>query len=433
MPSELFLRFGQHFIAEKVKTKVKMKKNKLLTNTSMLYMMNIAKMVFPLVTLPYLTRVLTTETYGVVAFVKALMQYMQLGIDFGFMLSGTRSIVNAKGDKDALGTAAGNILCAKMLIGGVLLVATLVCAFAFDILKGNVLYTLLSFAVVFLSCFLLDFLFRGIEEMQVIAIQFMIIKGITTLLTFVIVRGDADIFWIPVLDIIGSLLAIVLTIFKVKKRDIRLRISGLRDVFGKIKNSVVYFFSDVSTTAFTALNTLLIGAVCTKTDIAYWSVCMQLVSAVQSMYTPLSDGVYPEMLKSKNIKVIGKVFAIFVPIVAAGCIFTYFVAEIALGIAGGEEYRAAAPVLRMLIPLMLLSFFTIMIGWPILGAINKTKQVTFTTVITAIAQIAGMGILVITNKFTLINVALLRVCTEALLLILRFSFCMKYRRELNCE
>ena len=66
----------------------------------MLYGMSIAKIVFPLLTLPYLTRVLSVESYGVVSYVKAVMQYMQLVVDFGFMLSGTKDIVNAKNDHE---------------------------------------------------------------------------------------------------------------------------------------------------------------------------------------------------------------------------------------------------------------------------------------------------------------------------------------------
>ena len=77
-------------------------KSNVIKNTIMLYGMSIAKIVFPLLTLPYLTRVLSVESYGVVSYVKAVMQYMQLVVDFGFMLSGTKDIVNAKNDHEKL-------------------------------------------------------------------------------------------------------------------------------------------------------------------------------------------------------------------------------------------------------------------------------------------------------------------------------------------
>ena len=59
----------------------------ILKNTSMLYLLNIAKMVFPFLTFPYLTRVLSVDGYALVMYVRAAMQYMQIGVDFGFMLS----------------------------------------------------------------------------------------------------------------------------------------------------------------------------------------------------------------------------------------------------------------------------------------------------------------------------------------------------------
>ena len=80
-------------------TGVSQVKNKLVINTAMLYLMNIAKLIFPFVTLPYLTRVLSVDGYAMVSYVKSVMQYMQLTVDFGFMLSATTAIVAAKEDR----------------------------------------------------------------------------------------------------------------------------------------------------------------------------------------------------------------------------------------------------------------------------------------------------------------------------------------------
>ena len=85
----------------------------------MLYIMNIAKMIFPLITLPYLTRVLSVPGYGVVSYVKAIMQYMQLIVDFGFLLSGTKDIVMVQGNKDQIDHEVGNIFLARLLLVGI--------------------------------------------------------------------------------------------------------------------------------------------------------------------------------------------------------------------------------------------------------------------------------------------------------------------------
>ena len=72
------------------------KDKKILHNTIMLYLMVIAKIIVPLISLPYLTRVLSVEWYGSVSFVKAIAAYLQILIDFGFLLSVTKEIINAK-------------------------------------------------------------------------------------------------------------------------------------------------------------------------------------------------------------------------------------------------------------------------------------------------------------------------------------------------
>ena len=76
-----------------------MKKNKIVNNTIMLMIFNIAKIIFPFITLPYLTRVLTTDTYGVVTYAKTIMNYMQIFVDFGFVLSATKDIVKCRENK----------------------------------------------------------------------------------------------------------------------------------------------------------------------------------------------------------------------------------------------------------------------------------------------------------------------------------------------
>mgnify|MGYP003301046819 CR=1 FL=1 len=64
----------------------------------------------------------------------------------------------------------------------------------------------------------------------------------------------------------------------------------------------------MATTAFSALNTLLIGIfIKDLAIIAYWSVSLQLVNSVQNMYDPINKGIYPQMIKNKNLKFIGKV------------------------------------------------------------------------------------------------------------------------------
>lgn len=396
-------------------------------NTLMLYLMNIAKMVFPLLTLPYLTRVLSVPTYGVVTYVKAVMQYMQLLMAFGFSLSATREIVKAEQNKDALNRILGDVQVAKLLLAVAAMGITAVLTAAIPILRENVLFVVLSFANVVITEMLADFLFRGINKMEVLTVRFVVAKTISTLCTFLFIKDDTHLLLIPLFDCIGSVAALILVVREVRMLGLRMMPSGIKASLRMLKESATFFVSEMATTAFGALNTILIGIYLDADQVAYWGVVIMLVGAVNSMYTPITNGIYPTMIRTKSLGFIRKILTMLLPVVIAGCAFCHFCAGWILSVIGGPEYTAAVPVFRCMIPVMLFSFGGMMLGWPALGAIGKSKETSATTVITALVQGLGLMVLIVINQFDLIQIALLRSATELLMLVLRFSVCVRFR------
>lgn len=400
---------------------------KMIKNSTMMFIMNLAKMVFPFITLPYLTRVLSTNAYGTVAYVKTMMSYMQIIVDFGFALSATRDIVQEKSNRIKLGFVVGNTLLGKMLLGGIAFIVLIIVSLCLPILKNNLLFTLLSYLVVFESIFLMDFLFRGLEIMHIITIRFILMKTISTVLTFCMVRNDKDILLIPILDIIGSFAAIVLVFLEVKKLHIKPRCSGLRKTWRTIKHSFVYFLSNVASTSFNLVSTLIIGVQLSETEVAYWSVCMQVATTIQSCYIPIADGIYPQMIKTKSVGLIKRVIKIFFPVVCISSVLAYFWAEVGMYLLGGEEYVIAAPIFRLLIPILVFGFLGVIMGWPALDAIGKAKEVTISTVLAMLVQLLLLIMLLLCHKFTLEYLAVVRSITELVFFNIRFYFVRKYK------
>ncbi len=399
-------------------------------NTVLLYMLTIAKMIFPLLTLPYLTRVLSKDSYGVVTYVKSCMTYLHILVDFGFLYSAVKDIVNCNGDKQKIGVATGEVLVGRVLLGLLSLAVAVVLCFFVPILKDYFLYTLLSADGVAITAFLLDYLFRGLEKMHVLTIIFVIMRGLTTALTFIFVKGDNDLLLIPILDIIGNISAVVISLLFLFRYKIKLAFPKIKNVFLRLKESAIYFISSMATTAFTALLTVLIGIFITDlTLIAYWGVSIQLINAVVSMYDPIMKGIHPQMVKHKNIKFIGKVLCLFMPIVLLGCILCYFIPETIISIVAGKEYIDAVPIFRGLIPIMLISFPSMLMGWPSLGAINKEKQVTFSTIVSALFQISVLGVFILFDVFTINAIIILRNVTEFVLMLIRGYFVLKYKNS----
>lgn len=404
---------------------------KVANNIVMLYLLNFAQLLLPLITLPYLTRVLSLDGYGVVSYVKSLMTYISLIIEFGYLLSGTREVVQNKNNSEKLNRVVGKVLESKLMLSFFAFGVLLVMIKFIPILHRHFLFTLLSFGTPFLSIFLFDFLFRGLEKMQILTARYVIMRSISTALTFIFVRGENDLNLIPLLDIIGSLVAVLWVHREIVKLGINIKFVSFSKVWQSLKVSFIYFISDMATTAFGALNTMCVGLFLSSSDVAFWGVTMSFVGAVQSMYSPISDGLYPRMVDKKSLHLFVKVILVFVPVLIIGALITYYSAGLIITVIGGHKYIEAAQYLQLSVPLLVISFFSILCGWPLLGSINRIKETTTTTVLTAILQIVGILILIWSHNFTIVSLLCVRTITECFLFLSRAYCAFKFRSEFS--
>lgn len=394
----------------------------------MLGILTIAKMIFPLLLLPYLTRVLSVETYGMVSYVKAIMAYVQLSIDFGFVYSAVKEIVLEKESKDSVNHILSNTILGKLILSSISIIIVFVMCLSIQTLKDNIFYTFLCLIVPILSSFLVDFFFRGIEKMHYITIVFVVMKIISLIFTVLFVNGDSEILLIPFFDIISSLIAILISWIIVYKLGYRIVKPKFKEALISIKHSFSFFINSFASTAFGAFITIMIGLfIPDLKEIAYWSVSIQLVGAVQSLYTPISNGIYPYMIKNKSLKLIKLVLLFFMPVVIGGCIFCYFLAPWILKIMSGEKYASSVYVFRLLIPVLLISFPVAILGWPIFGPIGKQKEMSISTIVGALLQVVIIFILILTNSFNLISIAISRSVSELGMLIARLIYCYKFK------
>ncbi len=174
--------------------------------------------------------------------------------------------------------------------------------------------------------------------MHILTIRFVIMQSVATVLTFFLVHGDQDLLLIPVLNLIATGIAAGISLGEILfKYKIKLRISCKRDIWHSLKNAFVFWISDISSTAFTALNTLLIGAFLPATEVALWSISLQIIIVLQRLYSPISNSIYPYMIREPKIKFIKKILTLCLPLVFTGCVALWFLADIIMNILGGEN------------------------------------------------------------------------------------------------
>lgn len=401
-------------------------------NTFWQYGLQLLKYLFPLLLIPYLTRVLGAGGYAVYAYVLSFMGVVQTIADFGFNLSGTRKVAEHKGDTELLSRLVGAITAARVMLLAGLFLAVIIISRFIPIMAANPIYVVWAFFATAGRAVLPDFLFQGYEKMGPLTTRYVASKGVQVALTLLLVREPGDLVFVAVADVLSEIVDVVWS-YRAQKRIFGVGITRptLRESVAELRISAIYCVSNVSSSIFSGFTTLIIGLALTDTkEIAYWSLTLTTVTAVQALYGPISSSLYPHMIGSRDFAFARKLALIAAPALALGTAAYCLLAEQIMAVLGGEEYIAGASVMLMIAPVLPISFYSILVGWPVLGAMGRVRELTASTVLTGVANVVALLALYLTGNATLETICLVRWLTEALLLGTRgFSLAMAVRDE----
>lgn len=404
-------------------------------NTFFQYLLQGAQYVFPLITIPYLTRVLGPDVYAVRAYVLAAMMFLQTIINYGFNTYGTRVIALASAEGKSLDTPTSAIIYLRLMLSVVGFVVLCITVPLIPILSQNPIYALIAFLNIFLTGMLPDFVFQGIEDMKVITQRYVASQAVAVLCIFLFIKGPEQLLLVPTFETLATFIALIwswVDVFVVRKVRIRkVPFKLLREMF---KGSTAFFVSNAADTVLSNLTTLLIGIYITnEADISYWSLAIMMISAIQALYTPITNSLYPHMIKKRDFRLARKLLVLGVIAALIGSIAYASLSDLVMAIIGGSAYMEGAYVLRLTSPILVFSYVVLLLGFPVLAAVGKVKQLTATSLIAAAFQIIGFVVLIATGSFELFAVAILRDLTEFVFMISRLACAMPYLRKPKCE
>lgn len=397
------------------------KHNTFYKNTLWQYGLQILKYLFPLLLIPYLTRILGTEGYAVYAYVLSFMGVVQTIADFGFTLSGTKKVVDLRGDTAALSRLVGAITVARLVLLCGLFFCVMVVTRFIPIMAENTVYVIWAFFATAGRTVLPDFIFQGNERMGPLTTRYFASKGVQVALTILLVRGPGDLILVAVADVLSEIVDIAWS-YRAQKRLFGVGIARptFKESFEELRVSAIYCVSNVSSSLFSGFTTVIIGlAITSKTDIAFWSLTLTTVNAVQSLYTPIANSLYPHMIKNRDFGFARKLALVALPVLVLGIVAYCALSKPIMLVLGGPEYVGGAHVMWMISPIFIFSFYGILIGWPVLGAMGHVKELTVSTLFTGIVNVVSLLALYLAGLITLDVICVARWGCDALLLLVR--------------
>lgn len=398
------------------------------------YGLQIAKYLIPLITLPYLARVLGGNGYGVRSYVLSVMTIVTTILDFGFMTSATKSISRVREDVDEASRIVGAVIEAKLLLTIVVGIVLVPVTTAIPLLNGNRIYVAIAFAACAINSFVPDFVFMGYERMSIMTVRYVVCKSVGMLLTFIFIRSPSGLLLVPTIDVITSILAVVWTFFGMKSQfGVGIKLPSFSRGMAEFKKSSEVFVANFSTTLFNSFTTLVIGVIFNATEVAYWSLASTVVSSIQSLYSPLFNSLYVYMISQFDLvhykRIMMRGLLVAVAVSAAVAVFSRPI----MLVLGGEGYLDGAGVVTVTSPVIALSFCTVGLGWPLLGAFGFEREVMRSSLIAGIFTVVAVLLAALLDAHSLMVFAVIRCISEAIISAARGLMAAKHADEILLE
>ncbi|MEL5850030.1 MAG: oligosaccharide flippase family protein, partial [Candidatus Igneacidithiobacillus chanchocoensis] len=271
-------------------------RKRLLGNMASLFTLQGANYLLPLITLPYLVRVLGPEKFGLIAFAQAFIQYFVVLTDYGFNLSATREVAVHRKDPVKLGAIISSVLLIKigLMFGGMLLLGILV--YFVPTFHSHWALFLVIYLTVLGSTFFPTWLFQGLERMRDITWMNVAARLVTTAAIFLFIRNPSDYLIAAGIQSIPVLLAAVPAWWVLgRKNAFIIARPGIGDVRAQMSSGWHVFLSTAAINVYTSSNTFVLGLIAGPVAVGYFSAANKVVQAVQGLLTPVTQTLYPHI------------------------------------------------------------------------------------------------------------------------------------------
>lgn len=332
-----------------IKNKINSSKNgkTVFANFGYLSLLQIAGYVFPLITMPYLARVIGADGFGKIAFASAIVVWIQTISDWGFNLTATRDVAQNRNNKEKVSRIFSNVLWARCILtilsGLILLFVVLVVPY----LRENADIIFVTFLLVPGYILFPEWFFQAIERMKYTTIFNLIIKLIFTISVFIFIHKREDYLIQPLLTTIGYLLCGIGALYLIlKKWGYTLYKPELTEILETIRNSADVFINNLMPNLYNSFSVMLLGFFCGSTANGVYDGGNKFPTIFYNFQSVLSRAFYPFLSRRPDKHSFYAKLNIGSALI--GAVFLIAISPLVIKIMLGDEFEKSVIVMQIL-------------------------------------------------------------------------------------
>ena len=286
----------------KIKSKFRSEDNKrLLSNFFSLSTLQITNYILPLLTLPYLVRVLGVEYFGLLAFATAMITYFNIITDYGFNLTATREVSLNRENKEKLIEIFSSVMIIKVLLMMMSFIFIAILVFSFEKLSKDWEIYFLTFGTVVGQVLFPIWFFQGMERMKYITYLNILSKSIFTVAIFVFVKEQNDFYIVPLFTSIGFIVAGIWSLLIVYKEfGIKFKFQKINNIKEYFKDGWNIFLVELLPNLYNNFSTFFLGFFVSMEMLGYYALATKLIDVLNNFMYVIRNVTYPHLVKNMS-------------------------------------------------------------------------------------------------------------------------------------
>lgn len=322
-------------------------------NALALYGVQAARYILPLITIPYLARILGPSGFGLVVFSQSFAVWLTLILDYGFNLSATRDIARNQGNREQICTTVTGVLSAKLLLLVITGIVALISGLTVPMFRENIEY--LFWAWVFAVGLGLSPLwyFQGVERMRLTALLDLAARVVATGGIFLLVNSASEGWKVLAFQASASLLVSGIALWWMYK-ETRWCMPRPQIALSVLRSGWNMFLYRGTVSLYTTANIFILGLFVSPALVGLYGGAEKISRAMISLTQPISQSLFPTMnhLIIHSPSRAGRLVRLNIVLMSAfgvgTAIILFVYAPFVVRILLGSGFEQSVPILRIL-------------------------------------------------------------------------------------
>lgn len=347
--------------------------------------------ILPIITIPYLSRVLGAEGIGIYGYTVSIITYFTLLGALGLANYGQREIAYVQDDRKK----RSKVFWELILFRSITVITTIIVFITFFCIESDyeIYYRILALEL-FATILDISWFFQGMEYFKKILIRNLLIKFISIILIFTIIKAQTDLWKYFCIYAGSTFLGNASLWFKLNKYVDFVKVK-LKDILKHIKPTISLFIPQIATSVYTVLDKTMLGNICPNiAEVGYYEQSQKIIKIALTLIVTITTVMMPriamnfskgnkEQIKKYMQKTFNFVWFLAVPImfgiiaISNGFVPWFF----------GDEYEKVSILLIMSAPVILIISFSSVIGSQFLISTNKQNVHTKAVILGAIINV----------------------------------------------